>query len=398
MNFLGYIREDGSIGVRNYVAVMPTVNCVNSIAVSIANKVQGAIPLPHIGRCAYLGKDQERLLSTLIGLGKNPNIGGVLIVGLGCEASTADQIAEKIITTGKRTEVLTVDKMGSVDAVIDRGIELVKEMTKYVSKIKRAKVKLGNLTLAIKCGGSDSTSGISGNIITGLIADRIIEEGGTVIFTETAELLGAEHILAKRAKDKEVANKIYKIVDNKEKNLMLMGVDIRSCEPTPANIQGGLTTIEEKSLGAIAKSGTHSIQDVLEWGESPKAKGLFLMDGPSHTAEIFSGVASAGAQILIFSIGGGLPAKLPIVPAHSGRFPIMPIVKLTGNPQGYKNIKNFIDIYVGSIIEGKETINKVADRAYIEFIKIVSGEIHTVSETYTDYIEPMNLYFTGPLV
>ena len=214
MDFLGYIREDDSVGVRNYVAVIPTVNCVNSIAVSIANKVQGAVPLPHIGRCAYLGKDQERLLSTLIGLGKNPNIGGVLIIGLGCEASTVDQIAEKIITTGKRTEVLTVEKMGSVDAVIDRGIDLVKEMTKYVSKIKRAKVKLSNLNLAIKCGGSDSTSGISGNIITGLIADRIIEEGGTVIFTETAELLGAEHILAKRAKDKEVANKIYKIVDN----------------------------------------------------------------------------------------------------------------------------------------------------------------------------------------
>ena len=399
MEFLGYPRENGAVGVRNYVVVIPTVNCVNYLAVKIAEKTKGVLPLPHIGTCGFMGKDKEMLFRTLVGLGKNPNVGGVLVVGMGCEIISPEEIATEIASTGKPTEVLTVKKRGSADEVNKKGIEITKKIYHKVSKIKREKVDLSKLTVAVKCGGSDITSGLSSNPVTGRIADKIVAEGGTVLFTETAELIGAEKVLAKRAVNKEVADKIYKIVNNKEQSMMKMGVDIRRCEPTPGNIQGGLTTIEEKSLGAIAKSGSTPIKDVIEWGDIPFGKGLFLMDGSALTSVIYPGVASAGAQVLIFSIGGGVPRMLPMAPANSARFPIMPVIKLTGNPYNFNDIeKKYIDIYVGSIIEGKEKIEEAASRAFKEFLKKVSGEEFTVSETFTEYIEPMNLYFTGPIV
>jgi len=399
VGFLGYLRENGSVGVRNYIAVIPTESCVNYLAVKIAEKTKGVFPLSHTGNCSYMGKDKEMLFRALVGLGTNPNVGGVLVVGLGCDAISAEEIAARIASTGKPTEFLTVEKSGSFDKLIEKGIEITKKMYYKVSKMKRERMDLSKLTIGVKCGGSDSTSGLSSNPVTGKIVDKIIAGGGTAIFTEPSELIGAEQVIGKRAVSKEVTDKIYKIVNEKEQNMMKMGVDIRNCQPGLGNIQGGITTIEEKSLGAIAKSGSAPIQDVIEWGDKPPRKGLFLMDGSSLTAAIYAGVASAGAQIFIFSIGGGIPRMLPMVPANSAWFPIMPVIKLTGNPYNFNDReKKYVDIYVGSIIEGKEKIEEAATRAFKVFLKKISGEELTISEIFTNYIEPMTIYFTGPIV
>ena len=398
MKFQGYRRPDGSIGVRNTIAIISAVNCMNEATVRIAGGIEGATALPHIGRCAYLGEDQDRLHNTLVGFGCNPNVAGVLVVGLGCEASPAEKIAAQISKSGKPTYYLTAENEGGFDQLVEKGRITAEELVRGLNDIDKEEAEVSELTVAIKCGGSDTTSGIASNVVSGSIADRIISAGGTVIFTETAEVIGAEHILARRASSSQVANMVLDKVKDKEQEILAMGVDLRNCEPTPGNIQGGLTTIEEKSLGSIVKGGTSPLRGVLEWGQRPETSGLFFMDGPAHTAEICSGFASAGAHLMIFSLGGGLPAMLPMTPALSSQFPIMPVIKLTGNPKGYEKIRKHIDIYVGTAVSGQESISEASARAYTELLKFISEERLGVTENYTDYSEPLNIYFKGPLV
>lgn len=396
--FKGYPRPDSSVGIRNYVGIIPTVNCCNEIAVRIASNIENAIPLPHIGRCVFLGKDQERLFNVLSNIGKNPNLGSVLVVGSGCEPHSALELSEEISLSKKPVEAIQIKDWHDYEVTVEKGITIAKTLSRKISSQKKEPFSLKDITLAIKCGGSDTTSGIASNIIAGMIADRIIDSGGKVLFTETPELIGAEHILSKRAINDEVSAKLLEVVQRQEKRMLKMGVDIRRCEPTPGNIQGGLTTIEEKSLGAIAKSGRKELIDVLESGQKPTKSGLFFIDGPSHTAEIFSNVAAAGAQFLLFSIGGGTPACMPIGPAHSSQFPIMPVIRMTGNPnQGEAAFRN-MDIDVSTIISEGESYENSLERALEKIITILSGEIFARAEKRIDYFEPMNIYFEGPLI
>lgn len=400
LEFLGYPRKNSSIGIRNYVAVIPTVNCVNYLAVKIAVKTKGVIPLTHLGNCSYMGKDKEMLIRFLIGLGSNPNIGGVLVVGAGCEIVSAEEIASKIAITGKPTTFLVLNKCRNINNLIEQGIRITQGMYTEISKIKKEKIDLSHLSVGVKCGGSDTTSGLSSNPVTGKIVDKIVSFGGTAIVSEPAELIGAEQVVSERAIDCEVKDEIYRIILDKEKSMLKMGVDIRNCEPTPGNIQGGLTTIEEKSLGAVAKSGNSPIKGVLKWGEEPSGKGLFLMDGSCHSGVVHPGFASAGTQISIFSIGGGIPRMLPMFPASSSSFQILPIIKLTGNPKNLNNNvnKDYIDVSVSSIISGKENIEEASERVFKFFLQIISGEKFTISEIFTNYLEPMPLYSVGPIV
>ncbi len=398
IKFKGYPRPDGSVGIRNYLGIIPTVNCCNEMVVRIASKIENAIPLPHIGRCVFLGKDQERLFNVLSNIGKNPNLGAVLVVGTGCEPHSAEELAREISLSKKPVETITLKDFYDYDLVIEKGRNLAKKLIKKITSQTKAFFPLSYITLAIKCGGSDTTSGIASNIIAGMIADRIIEDGGKVLFTETPELIGAEHILSQRAINNEVSQKLLEVVQRQERRMLQMGVDIRRCEPTPGNIQGGLTTIEEKSLGAIAKSGTSKLIDVLESSEKPDKPGLYFIDGPSHTAEIFSNVLAAGAQILLFSIGGGVPACLPIGPAHSGQFPIMPIVRMTGNPYQNKSVLDNMDVDVSAIISQGESYQKSFERTIQLFRRVLSEEQLTKAEKRTKYFEPLNIYFEGPLI
>ncbi|MBW1920905.1 MAG: UxaA family hydrolase, partial [Deltaproteobacteria bacterium] len=321
MRFLGYRRRNGKVGVRNIVAVIPCTACINELPRLIARGIPGSIPMGHNLSCSHLGSDLERSMQTLTNLALNPNVYGAVIVGMGCEQMSPEKIYEDVLKFEKPVELLILRDIGDWNELIEKGKKVAARMSEEASGLKREEAELGEITLGIKCGGSDTSSGVVSNPVAGVVADRIIQEGGTAIFTETPEILGAEHVLARRAVTKDVAERVFEAAKSTEKRVKEMGVDLRGSEPTPANIQGGLTTIEEKSLGAIIKAGNAPLQDVLDYGERPSGKGLYFMDGPARTAELLVGVAATGCQLMVFSMGGGLPSLLPMLPAAPARFP-----------------------------------------------------------------------------
>jgi altronate dehydratase large subunit len=396
MAFFGYVREDGSVGLRNYVIVLPTVPCVNLIAKRIAEQVEQVVPITHN---VYDNPNLDpKPTRTKIGLGKNPNVAAVLIVGMGCErggcATEAEKLAEKIADSEKPIKTVTVEKEGGTYKTIKKGVKIASEFVQYASEIKKEEVELGKLTLGIKCGASDATSGIASNPAVGATADMIIHERGTVIFSETSEMIGAEHILAKRAVDQKVRQQIYEIVNRVRNRIEKAGVDIRGVQPNKANIDGGISTIEEKALGAIIKGGTAPIQGVLEYAERPSTKGLFIMDSIGNTKELLTGLTAAGAQIIVFSLGGqGLPGECPTIPGSVGP-PIAPVVIVTGNCKIYKD-SDHLDVYVGTIMEGRESFREAGERILKKIIDAASGRL-TKLETIK-YMEPIDAYTTFTL-
>jgi len=396
MEFLGYERPDGSVGVRSYVALIPAGRCANELAARIAGEVGGqVVALLHNQPCIHLKPDNEMALRALVGLGTNPNVAAAIVVGIGCESLPPQDIAEGIAKTNKPVEVLTIEREGDYQRTLDRGIRIAQEMLADASLLRRDTFDVSHLILALKCGGSDTTSAVACNPVAGWAADTLIGQGGSAVFSETAEIIGAEHILAKRAADERTAQRIYDVVARMEARIRDAGVDIRGSEPTPGNIQGGLTTLEEKSLGAIAKAGTTPIRGVLEWGERPQGKGLFFMDGSANTPEIFLGMAAAGSQILVFGFGGGLPARFRSLPAASGGgLPILPVIKILGNPTDSRE-EEYFDIYVGTLIEGQESVSEAGERLLRQIIAVASGK-PTKLETSPRYREIIEVYFTGP--
>lgn len=384
MSFLGYERENGSIGLRNYVAILPSVGCANEVAARIAGHVEGAVAIIHHQGCVQLGSDLEVTVRTLIGLGGNPNVAAVLVVGLGCESVSPEKLAYGIAESKKPVETIVIQELGGTIKTIERGVVIAREMVQQASELKMKSADLSALTLGVKCGASDATSGIAANPATGVASDMIVNVGGTVIFGETTELMGAEHILARRAVSEAVTRRIYEIVDRMENRAKAMGVDMRGAQPTPGNIEGGLTTIEEKSLGCIYKGGTGPIQGVLEYAERPKGRGLYIMDTPGREAEALTGFAAGGAQIIAFTTGRGAPQG----------FPIVPVIKIVGNPRTYKSMIDDMDINAGTILDGKETFDEVGNRIYQEVLKVASGK-RTKAEAL-GYAGPVEIYRIGP--
>jgi altronate dehydratase large subunit len=393
---MGYERPDGSVGVRNHVVVIPAGRCANELATRIANEVKGIHPLNHNQPCIHLKPDNEMALRALIGLGTNPNTAAAIVVGIGCEGLSPQDIADGIAQSGKRVELVTIGNEGDYQRALDRGVEIGKDMMAQVSTLERRPFDMGHLTLALKCGGSDTTSGLACNPAAGWAADAIISAGGRAVFSETAEIIGAEDILAGRAADEEVARRVYEVVSRMEKRITDSGVDIRGSEPTPGNIQGGLSTIEEKSLGAIAKSGTTPLRGVLEWSEKPNGKGLYFMDCSANTPQMFLGLAAAGAQLLTFGFGGGLPARFRFVPAASGGgLPVLPVIKILGSPKDRQEVEYF-DSYVGDVIEGQESIAQAGKRLLDEILQVASGKSTKMETMCSPYREVMEMYSTGP--
>ena len=399
MEFLGYERPDGSVGVRNHVAVIPAGRCANEMAATIADAVKGAVPVLHTYPCARLKEDNERALRTLVGIGSNPNVAAVIVVGIGCENPPPPKIAEEIAKTKKPVEVLTIMGSNGFQDVLDRGWATARSMTAQASQMQRKPFPMSHLTLGVKCGGSCAISGIAGNPVTGRVFDRLIAEGGTAIFTETTEAIGATHLLAKRAVNKEVASRLEAAVERMEARIKATGVDIRGTQPTYANIEGGLTTIEEKSLGSLAKTGTSPLQGVLEYAEKPPGKGLYFMDGSAMTSEVISGEAAAGINIHIYNVGGGLASSFRCPPGWTGELPILPQIAVVTNPSKPRDSqeKEFFDIYADTIIEGSESIDQIADRLFAEIIAVASGKL-TRREMRSGYREPIVMYTTGPIL
>jgi altronate dehydratase large subunit len=365
MNFQGYRRTDGRAGTRNTVLVIPSVGCSQEAARAIAQGLKGSIYLPNILGCGQLGEDRLLVRRTLIGFGTNPNVFGVLIVGLGCEELAAEEVAKEIKPSGKRVETIVVQEAGGTKKTISRGRGIVKEMLADAAALHREPIPLGELILGTECGGSDYTSGLASNPAVGRACDLLMAEGGTVILSETPELIGAEHLLARRAKTPKVARQLLKAVDWWENRAITAGQNIRRGNPAPGNIAGGITTLEEKSLGCIYKAGTGSLEEVIAYGSQPTKKGLVFMDTPAHDIEQLTGMVAGGVQIVLFTTGRGTPVGSPIAP----------VIKITGNRNTALRMKDHIDIDVSSILEGKEKLTEAGKRIFGEMISVASGKL-----------------------
>nr|WP_204403128.1 UxaA family hydrolase [Alkaliphilus hydrothermalis] len=362
----GYKRENGTYGIRNHVAIIPASVCASETAVRISNLVPGSVALPHQHGCCQIGDDLKLTIDTLIGLGKNPNVGAVLVVGLGCEGVPPKELVEGISETGKRVEKIIIQDLGGTLGAIREGGRIASEMARELSQQERVEFDIGELTLAIECGGSDPTSGIASNPAVGYASDLLIKNGGSSILSETTELIGAEHILAQRCINEEVAQKLFKIVQDTEDRAIAMGTDLRSGQPTPGNKEGGLTTIEEKSLGCIYKAGLSPVIGVLGYAEQVNEgnKGLYVMDTPGQDIDSITGMLAGGAQIVVFTTGRGTPTGSPIAP----------VIKVTGNSSTFHKMQDNIDINAGRIIDGEASIQEVGQEILNEMIKVSNGK------------------------
>ncbi|MHA1297979.1 MAG: UxaA family hydrolase [Candidatus Helarchaeota archaeon] len=369
MEFMGYEREDGSVGIRNYVIILPSVVCSNQVAINIERKVEGVIALPHQFGCGHVENDYKHFIRSLSGLGKNPNVHSVLVIGLGCETISADALVKEISKVNKRVEYLNIQDQGTIRTT-ERGIEIAREMVSESEKQKRKSYDLSNLILGTECGSSDPTSGIAANPALGVAADMIVEAGGTVILPEFIEWIGTEHILKRRAINKEVAKQISEPIKIFLESAKRMGYDFKKISlMAPGNIKGGLSTIEEKALGTICKGGNSPIQGVLKYAEKPPGKGLYLMFEPGIDVESMTGMASAGAHIIVFTTGMGSPTGNPVCP----------VLRVTGNPQTYQKMKDNIDIDASTILTEGETIESVGKRILNEILEVANGKI-TIAE------------------
>ena len=385
--FMGYERPHGLVGVRNLLGVFSTVTCANQAAQDIASHVQGTAVFTHQQGCGQLQSDLEIVERTLVNLGKNPNLGAVLVVSLGCEGVDARRIADRIAESGKPVELVKIQQEGGYfKALSDAGLKAQK-LAGAISHFKREEVGIRHLRLGIKCGASDPTSGLSSNPAVGKAIDRLIESGGSAVFGETTEVVGAEHFLAHRCETKDVADKLLKLVEDLENRVRQSGSDMRGGNPSAGNIAAGLTTIEEKSLGAIVKCGTTPIRDVFLYGECPPPeKGLYFIDSPGREPEILAALAAAGCQIILFSTGIGAPQG----------FPFVPVAKVSGNRKTVLKLVDFIDLDVSQIILGGETLEDAGERILTYPLQIASG-MKTKAETI-GYSGSTAIYQTGPTV
>jgi altronate dehydratase large subunit len=387
MTFNGYQRPDGRVGSRNLVGVIPTVVCANDVAQAVVRQVQGCAGFYHHQGCCQLPPDLDRVTETLISLGKSPNLGAVLLVSLGCEGTDTDRLYREIQSTGKPVEIIRIQELGGTSKAISAGTDAAQKLALEISGLQRVPCELSEVVMAIKCGGSDATSGMASNCVIGYVADKMVDLGATVVFGETTEFIGAEHILAKRAVDENVAEDIFRIVREMEHRAESLGCDMRKGQPTPGNIAGGLSTIEEKSLGAIMKSGTRPIRGVLAYPESAAGrKGLWIKDSPGREPEILTGMAATGAQCMLFSTGRGAPQG----------FPSMPVIKICGNPHTYERMANDMDINAGTVILGQKSVREVGEEVFALMLEVLNGR-QTKNEAL-GYFGSIDIHTLGPVI
>lgn len=363
--FRGYRRANGRVGTRNYVLVVPTVICSSVVTERIAAADPSAIvALPHLAGCGQLGPDMRLTHETLAAYCQHPNVGAVLVIALGCEQVVAQQLAGAARDAGKPVEILSIQGEGGTPRTITAGTRIALGLASDLAKQSREELPTDDLILSLKCGGSDYTSGLASNPALGRVADRLIAAGGAAVLGEVAEIMGAEHLLAARARLPEVGQRLIRLVERVESEAMALGLDIRGTQPSPGNIRGGLTTIEEKSLGATEKGGERStLEDVVPYAGRITRKGLTVMDTPGLDVESVTGMVGGGAQVVVFTTGLGTPTGNPIAP----------VIKITGNARTARQMADNIDLDVSGVINDTETLDDAADRLLDLVIEVSSG-------------------------
>jgi altronate dehydratase large subunit len=362
--FFGYRRSNGDVGVRNWVAVISIMDNCNPVTRAICNAVDGTIPVTTLFVRGQYGHDLEVALNTLAGMGRNPNIAGVLLVGL--EEGTTEEVARRIRPSGKPVEAVTLQPDGTINCVAE-GTRRAAKLVIAASRVRREPCPMSSLQIGVECGGSDTTSGLTCNPVIGAMADRIVDDGGAVIISETSEFFGAEHLFAARAVNEAVGKAFTEAVLRLEREAIGRGMNIRGTNPTPDNIRGGLTTIEEKALGAMAKAGTRPLKGVLAYGESPKGKGLHFMDAPAPAVENLTAFAAAGCQLIFFGTGVGNPIGNMVCPT----------VKVSGNVNTLRTMADNIDFDASDILEKGAKVDRLGERLYEFAIEVASGALTT---------------------
>ncbi len=353
--------ETGRWGSRNHVLVLPLVASASGVARAIA-RGSGATWVEHDyeptpGEPA---QNRERIARTLVGFATNPNLAAVLLVADTPERSV---LFDSILAVGQRADLVVVTEAGGLRGAVEQGGMRLRTLLAYAGTRQRQRAPVGALMLGTECGGSDALSGITANPALGVASDHLIDAGGTAILAETTELIGAEHLLARRASTPAVAEDIYRIIHRYEAVVRAHGEDIRGANPAPGNIEGGLTTIEEKSLGAAKKGGTRTIQQVVEYAVRPRAQGLVIMDTPGNDIEQMVGMVAAGCQVAAFTTGRGTPTGSAIVP----------VIKIATNSHTAIRMQDNIDLNAGSIVEGTETLESMGRRIFEAILAVAQG-------------------------
>ena len=400
MEFWGYSRPDGSVGVRNHVLILPATRNVNYICHRIALAVPGVTTFYTTGEYGRTGGDRKRLARFLTGIARNPNVANVLLIGMphgyGYPEFQTDALAAEIAKSGTRLEVLNVDRCGGLEGTVVQGIRLARGLVREATAMRREAAPLSKLTIGMKCGDSDATSGLAGNPALGRAVDRLIDAGGTALFSETLELIGAEQTLVQRAKTPEVAQRLLRLIADWEARAASIGEDIRTINPIPENIAAGITTLEEKSLGAVEKTGTRELSGVLDYCERPGEPGLWLMDAWMSSYSLLPSFAAAGAQLVLYQLGGNElpPEDAPLSAVDPGL--VAPLLTISGNPRTAKAAGDYLDVSTGGVLLGTETLDAAGERILGEIVRAANGRA-TRGETMR-YPEPFEVFFEGPFI
>ena len=351
MTFYGYRRPDGRVGVRNRVLILPASVCATDTARIIAQQVEGAISFNNQQGCSQVAPDQQFTMDVMAGYAANPNIYGTVVVSLGCENCQMDLVVKAIEErTNKPLKQVIIQEVGGTLKAVEIAVRYAKEMVAEASMLQKEEFPLSELIVGTECGGSDPTSGLAANPAIGAMSDLVVQAGGTSILSETSEFIGAEHILARRAINKEVHDRIYEITSRFEAHFHAVGEDVRQGNPSPGNKAGGITTLEEKSLGCIHKGGHSPINAVYEYAKQVESKqGLVIMDTPGNDPSSVAAMVAGGAQVIVFSSGRGSPVGHPIAP----------VVKVTGNKITFANMEDNIDFCAAPLIYGEKTVEQL---------------------------------------
>ena len=378
--FMGFRRPDGRVGTRNLILIIPTSMCASHEAQQISMmaeftlfkrekypNVDGVVAIPHNKGCGCQdGSNLDVMLRTLANYADHPNVGGVILMDLGCEKTNLAYVEKYLLKRDKGFDKpvakIGIQEIGGTEAAIKLGLDEVERMLPEVNRATREEVPVSELVLGVKCGGSDGFSGISANPSLGRASDLLVRSGGTVLITEVPEFCGAEHILANRAKDAETGRAVYRLIDWYKEYASKFGAVLNQ-NPSPGNIAGGLLNITIKSLGAMSKAGTTRVEGVVEYAETPTRRGLHLMQGPGYDQESTPGLVAAGATVVVFTTGRGTTIGNAITP----------VIKLASNTPVFERMSNDLDLSAGGVIDGTETIDEVGQRVFDHIVAVADG-------------------------
>jgi altronate dehydratase large subunit len=361
--FDGWRRADGRMGIRNHCLVLATVTCAAGVVREVGRRLPNAVTVEHAHGCGRGGPDLGLQIKTLAGLVQNPNVGAAVLVGLGCEVVSAALLKGVLARSGKPLETVVIQEVGGSRKAADEAEDVARRLLGELETLPRERGTAADLMVGLECGGSDTFSGLTANPAVGKAADRLVELGGTAILAETTEMIGALGPLLKSAESEKVAAKLKANVERQEARTREILGPLAGTVLAPGNVESGLTTIAEKSLGCIAKAGSSPIREVVDYGDRPSSKGLVVMDTPGYDIESLAGMAAAGAQAILFTTGRGTPVG----------FPAVPVIKISSNSELFEAMPDDIDLDAGTILVGK-SISEVGEQVMDLLLRVARGE------------------------